>query len=623
MSNFITRMWDSIKSSFPWIPTETNSFPQRSELNASKDKVSSNPESNGTNDTYNSPIISKAVGGSEYLAENLSNFFAPVAINRIKQDIAEWRKGIIEMERPILPYRYMAQRSYLDTSLDPHIASCIERRKNLTLLRDFKIMSKDGKTEYENWTKYFYKKWFKSDFLSHSLDALFFGYSLISLGNISPGTDGANGDFDNVVVIRRGNISPDRYNVTAVPSTPQGIDFREEPFSDFHIWIYTPNEHGMSNCGYGLYYILTPLAIRMKNLDTYNADYCMKFGMPIRQLKTIDKNDKEKHKKEQAMINMADSGWFISDKDDELVLHMASQGKGYAAYSEFRHTLQQLASKYTLGHADALDSTTGKLGGSQGTKGIAGSPQEQALDDIMARDGAFIHPFIENEVFSRLRKLGIRVDGQLLPDDAEFVWSNDKEKAEAESSLNDENLKIATYAASLNAIGYKISKELLEEKTGLKFDTVEPPAPETSNTRDKEIKNYIDALKTNDPVFTHFKEKLDSKKKPNSVTDEEWDAYKTDREYKKLTKGFDGERSGMTKEEYAHYTRLIEYKKEHGIPLDIEDGEECCVHIGCGCSVEYNHDLQMNRWIFSTGTEEPSATTCQMCINAANIYNNQ
>ncbi len=596
MDNFLSKAWNNLKDIF-YVPTVQFEQPNTTRTE------------NTINGLIDSPVIAKEVGGSRIMDENLSNFFAPIAIPRMKQDMAEWRKGITEMERPILPYRYIAQRTFLDTALDPHIAACIERRKNLTLLRNFKIMSSDNKTEYENWTNYFQKKWFKSDFLNHALDALFFGYSLISLGDIE------NDDFNHVITVRRGNISPDRYHVTAVPQIPTGLDFRKDPYKDFHIWIYTPNEHGMSNCGYGLYYILTPLAIRLKNLDIYNADYCMKFVQPIKQLKTPDKSESARQKKKDAMINMADSGWFISDNEDELILHQGNQGKGYAAYSDFRHQLHQLVSKYILGHADAMDSTTGKLGSAQGTKGIAGSPQEQSLNDIMARDGAFLIPFIEKELFNRLRNFKIKAEGQYLPYDAIFVWSNDKEKAEEESALNDENIKLANYLTSFNSMGFKIDKTLLEEKTGLKFEEVEPVKP----AEDSKMVNFLDAyLRTNDPAFKTIKEKrenleerLDAKKKPNHVEEAEWESYKKDMIDTRIDKEYEL-LSGDDKQAYLERQAALEiHRQEHTTPFT-EDGD-IMAHINCRCSIKDGI------WLFN-GEETPDALVCQNCLDSSEDY---
>jgi hypothetical protein len=53
----------------------------------------------------------------------------------------------------------------------------------------------------------FETEWFRQ-FMSYALDAIFYGYSLVSLGDI------INGQYSKIDIIKRWYISPDRLNVT-------------------------------------------------------------------------------------------------------------------------------------------------------------------------------------------------------------------------------------------------------------------------------------------------------------------------------------------------------------------------------------------------------------------------
>jgi hypothetical protein len=416
-----------------------------------------------TGNTFN-----RTMGGSADPEKNIANTLAPIIIPRLKQDISNWRTSITEAERPILPFRYLQQQMYLDTALDPHICACVERRKSLTLLRKFEFHNEDGSIN-EEWTNYFDNKDWFDRFISYSLDSIFYGYSLISMGDI------VNNNFINVNLIRRGNVSPDRLNVAPVPYDPAGVNFTEEPYSDFHIWISTPNEHGVSNCGYGLFYVLTPLAIFAKNNLTYNAQYNELFGMPLRQLKSDKKDEEERLTLQQAMENMGAKGWIITNTDDELILHNAHAGQGFGAYSDLEHRLQKQISKIILGHADALDSTPGKLGSGQADEFTDKSPQDHAFEDVRVKDGDFIMNIVNEKLLPLMRKNGINV-----PENLVFTWSTDEEDMYLQKFTNEQNIKISEFIYNMTYAGYEMTQETIKKLTNIDFE------PFTGNIRDKQ-----------------------------------------------------------------------------------------------------------------------------------------
>jgi len=420
-----------------------------------------------TTATYN-----RGQGGSKLADKNLSNILAPINVPRIRQDVQNWRASISEAERMILPFRYLMQQIYLDTALDPQIAACVDRRKNLTLLRKFNVVKKDGSVS-EEWTAYLNKEWMKQ-FMSFTWDAIAYGYTLISMGDI------VNNDFPGVTIIRRANISPDRLNVSPVPYDPAGVLFENEPYRDFHIWVDTPNEHGVSNCGYGLYYVLTPLSIYNKNNLAFNIQYNELFGMPFRQLKSQKKDVEERNTAQAAMDNMGSKGYIITDLDDELIFHQVGKGNGAVAYANLEDRLNKMISKLILGHADAMDSTPGKLAGSQGGDI---SPQATALANIQSKDGDFIAYNINEKLIPLLRRNGIN-----FPMDMKFAWCNDAEDKEAQATQNEQNKVVAEYLEKLAGIGYSISVEELDRLTGLKFTKEEIVEEKSENT---DIKNLL------------------------------------------------------------------------------------------------------------------------------------
>lgn len=421
-------------------------------------------------------VIMRNHGGSFDPDKNLNNVLAPVRKQRIVQDVQEWRASIAEAEDPVLPYRFRMQIAFMDTVLEGHIRACIQHREKLNLLRKFKFCDKNGK-ENEKITKFFDKKWFR-DLMKYILEAKWYGYSLISLGDY----DTVNKSFPEIVLVPRTHISPDRLVVTAVPKTPGGWLFREEPYKSSHLWVNTPDEHGLASCGYGLLYELTYYAIVLRNNMTYAIEYTETFGTPFRQVKT-DRLDKDS---QDAIADSMDQsgplGWMITGKDDEIVFHDAGKGAGYKLYGDNEKRAQQIVSKICFGHADALDSTPGKLGATNGEQ----NPVYEALLSTQQMDGLFISDVINTHFIPMLKNYGIK-----LPDGIMFDWVNDEEEYEEACVRNDENIKIAQYVSQLKSAGYSVNPEWLEKEMKLVIDEQVEETNEDEEDKKKYINNKV------------------------------------------------------------------------------------------------------------------------------------
>lgn len=407
---------------------------------------------------------------SEEAKTNLSKTTLPIRLARIKQDTLSWRAAVEEAERPFNPFRVRMQQIYIDTILDGHVKACIERRKDLTMLRDWQFVNANKEVN-EEVGKLLNKPWFNR-FISHSLDALFFGYSLIELGNC------VNNEFKDIKVTKRWYVSPDRYVVSNMSYNLSGTPFKDEPWKDWHIYLSTPNDIGTSDCGYGLFYEVALYQIFLRNILGYNGDFLELFGQPIRVGKTNKTELAEREVFASALQDMGSAGWILMDAlDDQIdLIESANVGSSWQAYSNFEKRLQGLISKLILGHADALDSTPGKLGGNQGEE----SPTAQAMEDKQSKDATFIMDAINSELLPRLRTLGFSI-----PDDCLFEFKNDAE-------VQENNDRIISQAVEIKKAGLQMDKDYFEEQTGIKLSEVAP----------------IDSTPTVVPATTSIKDKL-------------------------------------------------------------------------------------------------------------------
>jgi hypothetical protein len=165
--------------------------------------------------------------------------------------------------------------------------------------------------------------------------------------------------------------------------------------------------------------------------------------------------------------------------DEIEFLESKTSGTSYKSYESLEQRCEQKVSKIILGHADAIDSTAGKLGGGQGED----SPVAQALEDKQTKDGRFIENIVNNELLPRLKKLGI----VNVPDGFTFKFLNDGEAQEQRQSEDASNLITAQIAQTMKNAGLQMDAEYFAERTGIKAEAVEPaPAVAVADKNNKE-----------------------------------------------------------------------------------------------------------------------------------------
>jgi phage gp29-like protein len=201
--------------------------------------------------------------------------------------------------------------------------------------------------------------------------------------------------------------------------------------------------------------------ILLRNNSSFNADYVELFGQPIRKGKTNKTEDDgtgERARFEAALRNMGSSSYILLDPDDEVDFVEAKSGTGNQAYENFEQRLQKGISKVLLGHADALDSTPGKLGSQGKDEDGAG----KALRDTEVTDCRFLEYIINSQVLPKLRHIGLPV-----PIGTTFRFKNDKERQAHREQEDAANLATAQVALTMKNAGLKMDAGYFEERTGI------------------------------------------------------------------------------------------------------------------------------------------------------------
>lgn len=401
----------------------------------------------------------------------------PIQLLRIAQDSQTRKDAIAESERAYFPYRYKMQQMFLNTVDNGHIKACMERRKDLTLLRKFEIKNAAGEIDQKT-SEIFCenkngvlvpKSWF-INFINHSLDAIFFGYTLIQLGDL------VNGNFPKLKVVKRWNVSPDRYDLMSFPYMISGIKFLEDPqYKDWYVYIDTPNDLGTSPCGYGLLYDISVYEIFLRNLLGFNGSFVELFAQPFRWGKTQKTDENERQEFANMLQNIGSAGWGMADPTDEIeFIESSLGGTGYKSYDNLETRLQKLISKVILGHADAIDSIPGKLGNDSDK-----SPAQQAMEDKQTKDGMMLQTAIQDLLFTNLRNLGFTI-----PDGTTFNFKNDAEVMENANTVTD-------LAVKIKQAGFQMDEAYYLEQTGIKVSVPVVAAPFKAQPFTKSVQNRL------------------------------------------------------------------------------------------------------------------------------------
>lgn len=423
-----------------------------------------------TGNSSGSQAFIRDAGGSNKPSRNLNNVIFPQSFVNARIDLATWAAALEQAQVAAWPFRTQLQKMYVKTLKNAHVSACVQRRKELTLLRDFQIENANG--EYDKyWTDYFKLSWFKQHALELILDADYHGFTLASIGEIKDGIP------SEIVNVKRWNVSPEREHVSLFESSPSGTSWNDSPYDKWHVWMPTPEPNGISNCGYGLLYITAALEILQRNNVQYNADFIEMFAQPYRWLKTNDLEGDEFEAKKKMMQEMASAGFGITGLNDELeFLNDGSRGNGYKAYNDFDHRAKGDISKWIGGHADFIDSTTKNPGmGSQNsgagdvTDDATGNTQVQkAISSKRMIDGDNATIRVNELWIPKLRKLGI-----MIPKGHRIHFLNDTEERSISAQIADKNQKWATLALSMAQGGLKMDKDFFTQETGVPCSDIE------------------------------------------------------------------------------------------------------------------------------------------------------
>ena len=255
---------------------------------------------------------------------------------------------------------------YRDVDADLHLSGCIEQRKGFVMSRSFKIVGADGK-EVEEAAHYFNQAWFRQ-LMKLSLDSVYWGHSLIELGDLVTDGDGCV-CYEGVKLIPRKHVIP---------------------------------EYGRVVTDLGLFLKAATQTIPKKNALAFWDTFAEIFGMPMRIAKTTTRDEKELAKMERMMDSMGASLWGVFQEGTEIEVVESTKGDAFNVYDKRVDRANSELSKLIIGQTMTIE---------DGSSLSQSQTHLEVFENLVESDRTMLGDIVNNQLIPRMAKHGFPVKG--------------------------------------------------------------------------------------------------------------------------------------------------------------------------------------------------------------------
>ena len=311
-----------------------------------------------------------------------------------RQDMQDWRQAWQMAINVDSPNRQRIYDIYRDAMIDLHLSGCIEQRKGFVMSRSFKLVDTAG-NENEEARHYLEQSWFKQ-LLKYALDSIYWGHSLIELGDITTDGDGCV-CYDGVKLIPRKHVIPEYGRVVSDlgQDWTSGIEYRQPPYSD---WLI---EAGLSD-DLGLLLKAATQTIPKKNMLAFWDTFGEIFGMPMRIAKTTSRDEKEKAKL-MDMLNKAGSSLsMVATTETEIEFVESNRGDSYNVYDKRIDRANSELSKLIIGQTMTIE---------DGSSLSQSQTHLTVFENLVESDRDKLRDIVNNQLLPRMVKHGFPVKG--------------------------------------------------------------------------------------------------------------------------------------------------------------------------------------------------------------------
>lgn len=367
-------------------------------------------------------------------------------ITRIKQDIQKWRKAIASVEKSENASYFPYIKICKEIELDSVVTSSRAIRDNIIINQDF-IFKKNGEIT-EDVEIYFKDEWF-SDFITYCLEAIYYGWAGIKIGDIIEDM------VQNVELLPFQNVNP---KLNAIMETADSTKLTSESvlFDDKKIENYYILLKPCQNSDHlGLYNKIAPYFIQLKEAQIAFTDFVDMFGTPSLIAKTNMSDIDYVSAMESFLKNFKNANYAILGDRDEINLLESTNSNGelfIKLIEEHKTNIKSLI----LG-SDTLGDEKSFVGSAEISMSIANT--------FSKKDMFYIENVVNKELIPRLIARGMSMlDG--------VTFEFDK------SEKTDTN-KLFEMVVKLLQVGKDVPSDFILEKFGI--PTIDLKTPDTTN----------------------------------------------------------------------------------------------------------------------------------------------
>ena len=311
-----------------------------------------------------------------------------------RKDIASWRQAwqwAINIDSPNRRYLYDI---YRDTAVDAHLSGCVAQREGFVMAKSFKLTDADG-NEAEEAAHYFDQAWFKQ-LCRYVLDSIYWGHSLIELGNLVSDGDGCL-CYDGVRLLPRKHVIPEygRIVTDLGQDWTTGIDYRAEPFASWLIEAGRPDN-------LGLYLKAAQHTIPKKNMLAFWDTFGEIFGMPMRVAKTASRDPSVISSLNDMLLKAGASQTAVMPIDTEVEFIESTRGDAYNVYNQRIDRANSELSKLIIGQTMTIE---------DGSSLSQSQTHLQVFQNLVEEDADMLRDVVNNQLLPRMQRHGFPLQG--------------------------------------------------------------------------------------------------------------------------------------------------------------------------------------------------------------------
>ncbi len=346
---------------------------------AKKHKITTSKKANDKVARQRASIITELMRMTEFLSKN---------------DVANWRNAWQSAIDVNNPNRQKLYDIYRDAMVDAHLSGCIQQRVGFVMSRSFKLVDSSGNTNEEA-NHYLDQSWFK-ELCRLALDSIWYGHSLIELGDLITDGDG-HPSLSHVTLIPRKHVIPEYGRV--VPRVGMtwrtGIEYREQPFCDWLIEVGQPHD-------LGLLLKAALHTIPKKHALSFWDCFAEIFGMPMRIARTTTRDPKEYKRIEDMIYQGASNLGMVTDMNTEIQFVESGKGDAFNVYDKRIDRANSELSKLTIGQTMTIE---------DGSSLSQSQTHLQVFMNLVESDRDLLRDIINNQLIPKLIKLGFPLKG--------------------------------------------------------------------------------------------------------------------------------------------------------------------------------------------------------------------